>query len=75
MIPNNSNQDHGHVQDLDEITAESGAEKREISETSLQSKSASDNGDNCVINICHEIVQETSENAESEGIVLRNSMH
>ena len=67
MIRNTNNEDRDHVQNLDEITTESGGENlnREISEPSLES--TTDNRDNCAMNMCHETVQEVSENAESES--------
>ena len=64
VIPNPINQDA--VENLGEIAAKSGGENLtgEISEASIESETASDNG---ATNTCPETVQEVSEKTVSEG--------
>ena len=66
VIPNPTNQDHDAVENLGEIAAKSGGENLtgEISETSIESETASDNG---ATNRCPETAQELSEKTVSEG--------
>ena len=66
VIPNPTNQDHEAVENLGEIAAKSGGENLtgEISEASIESETASDNG---ATNTCPETVQEVSEKTVSEG--------
>ena len=70
MIPNTTNQNQEHVENLGEVTEERGGENmnREIiSEPSLENETASDNGDNLATNMGHNTSQEVFENAESKG--------
>ena len=68
MIPNPSNQDHDAVESLGNIVADSEGKNltSKISEPSIESETASDNGDNCATNTCPETVQEVSEKTVSE---------
>merc|ERR1719203_586595 len=69
VIPNPTNQDHDAVESLGKIAPDCEAKNLtiKISEPSIESETAYDNGDNCPTNTCPEIVQEVSEKTVSEG--------
>ena len=65
VIANPTNQDHEAVENLGEIAAKSGGENLtgEISEASIESETASDNG---ATNMCPETVEEIEREAKSD---------
>jgi hypothetical protein len=69
VIPNPTDQDHDAVENLGEIAADSEGKylTSKISEPSIESETAYDNGDNCAKNTCPETVQELSEKTVSEA--------
>ena len=63
IIPNPTNQDHDAVESLGKIAPDCEAKNLtiKISEPSIESETAYDNGDNCATNTCPETVQEDCE--------------